>query len=86
VRDLKVSGAEFAELVSRSLSNETSLFNIVYLLRITKLLSVPSGLASGSFYHSIFTAPTAKIKAAEDAGTIAMLIIKMKLTSQSSGS
>jgi aminopeptidase N len=76
VRDLKVSGAEFAELVSRSLPNETNLFNIVYLLMITKEALqdyVPSGEAADSFYHSVFTTITAKIRAAEDAGTIVQL-------------
>lgn len=66
VRDLKVSGAEFVELVVSTLPKENNLFNIVYLLLITsEALSdyVPSGLYKDDFSHSIFQALVDKMRA-----------------------
>mmetsp|Transcript_20458 Transcript_20458/g.38299 ORF Transcript_20458/g.38299 Transcript_20458/m.38299 type:complete len:871 (-) Transcript_20458:81-2693(-) len=65
VRDLKVSGAEFVDLVVSNLPNEHNLFNVIFLLLIaSEALDdyVPSGEANDAFSHSIFEAVVEKMK------------------------
>lgn len=76
VRDLKLSGAEFVDILSSQLADEGSLYNITYTLDIaSSALSnyVPSGAAKDNFFHQIFTAILGKIANAPDVTTAVQL-------------
>mmetsp|Transcript_20453 Transcript_20453/g.38290 ORF Transcript_20453/g.38290 Transcript_20453/m.38290 type:complete len:561 (+) Transcript_20453:1-1683(+) len=76
VRDLKMSAAEFVDILSSQLAFEGSLYNITYTLDIasTALASyVPAGEAKNAFYHKILEAILLKIAEAQDRATIVEL-------------
>jgi aminopeptidase N len=76
VRDLKLSGAEFADVVSSHLARETSLYNTTYTLDILNAaLScyVPEGPHKEAFYKSIFAAIVHKMRGASDDFTLVQL-------------
>jgi aminopeptidase N len=76
VRDLKMSAAEFVDILSSQLADEHNLYNTTYTLDIAGAALgnyVPAGEAKDTFYHRIFEAIVGKIASASDASTAMQL-------------
>mmetsp|Transcript_549 Transcript_549/g.731 ORF Transcript_549/g.731 Transcript_549/m.731 type:complete len:866 (+) Transcript_549:6344-8941(+) len=76
VRDLKLSGAEFVDIVSFHLARETSLYNATYALDILSAALhgyIPESDHKKAFYNRIFAAIIEKIRTAPDEHTLTQL-------------